>query len=192
MRNFFHKTFRRISVVMTLTAVLVLFSCDAENTYTNHRCYFIFNTTYHQSPILMASVTGDDGFCLVYKGVHQEVEKVFVEKYGSSDPYSPYAYTTSVEPKVSELVIGWDNGLLIGYSESEKNIGNNPVIAYDRHCPKCEDNAKGLLQWNGSSRSVKCPVCKTEYNLTFTGNGLTRYPAAYLESGYGTIVRVVN
>ena len=174
--------------LVSLLLLILLSSCNAENTYSGHRCYFILNTTLHPSSILTASVTGDDGFCLVYKGIHQGVEKVFVEKYGTSDPNSPYAYTTGIEPKVSELVIGWDNGLLIGYSAIE-----NKVLAFDRHCPRCEDKAKAKLQWNGSSRSVKCPVCETVYNLTLSGNGLPPYPsAAYIESGFGWVIRVVN
>ena len=187
MSFFFHKTFYGFSIALMLTAVQVLFSCDAENTYTNHRCYFIFNTSYHPSSILMASVTSDDGFCLVYKGFNKGYDMVYIEKYGTSDPNSPYLYTTSTEPKVSELVIGWDNGLLIGFSAIE-----NKILAFDRHCPKCESNAKAKLQWNGSSKSVKCPVCGSVYNLTLSGNGLSSYPVSYIESMYGSVLRVVH
>lgn len=180
--------FKDIAKKLGLALTLTLFSCNADNMYTTHRCYLIFNTSYHPSSILMASLTGDDGFCMIYKGIHDGYDKVFVEKYGASDPNSPYLFTTGTEPKVSELVIGWDNGLLVGYSAIEGKI-----LAYDRHCAKCEDKPKAKVQWNGSAKNVKCPVCGTEYNLSFSGNGLNVYPnAAYLESGFGWVLRVVN
>ena len=186
MRNFFHKTFRRISVVMTLTVVLVLFSCDAENMYSNHQCYFVFNTQLHPNSLLVSAVTPPgDGFCLVYKGVHQGEEKVFVEKYGATDIGSPYVYTTAVqEPQVKDLVIGYDNGIFIGLSTPPEYT----LLAFDRHCKKCENNAKAKLQWNGKNSEVKCPVCGTIYNLAILGNGLDPYRAYY----NGTVISVVN
>jgi hypothetical protein len=178
-----------ISIIAVCVATLTLLtSCGAEAMYSNHQCYFIFNTQLHNTSLLLSAVTGDNGFCLVYKGIDQGVNKVYVEKYDEKDPASPYAYTTSIEPVVKDLVIGWDNGLLIGYSFSARERGENPIFAFDRHCPRCENKAKAKLQWNGSTKSVKCPECGTPYDLTVSNNGLDRYYAAY----DGTILRVVN
>ncbi len=186
MRTFFHKTFRRISVVMTLIAVLALFSCDAENTYSSHQCYFVFNTQLHPVSLLVSAVTPPgDGFVLVHKELDGSTEKVYVEKYGEKDTGSPYVYTTAgLEPTVKSLVIGYDNGLLIGYSAIE-----NKVLAFDRRCKKCENNARAKVQWYGSNTIVKCPVCGSIYNLNISGNGLDWYKNASYDGMY---VRVIN
>ena len=170
--------------LLICASLTLLMSCGAESMYSGHQCYFIFSTEMHPSTVLTGSITGDDGFCLVYKGIDKGVNKVFVEKYGTTDENSPYAYTTSIEPTVESLVIGWDNGLLIGYSAIEGKI-----LAFDRHCPRCENSAKAKLQWNGSAKSVKCPVCGTVYNLSISGNGLELYYNATYD---GRFLRVVN
>ena len=159
-------------------------SCGVDDMYSGHQCYFIFNTEFHPSEVLKSSITGDNGFCLVYKGTVSGVDKVYIEKFGTTDPNSPYAYTTGLEPLVKDLVIGYDNGLLIGYSAIEQKL-----LAFDRHCPKCENNAKAKLQWNGSNSIVICPVCNSVYNLTLSGNGLDLYRNA---SYNDIILRVVN
>lgn len=178
--------------LISLLALVLLSSCGTESTYSGHHCYFIFNTSYHPSSVLMGSVTGDNGFCLIYKGADKGQEKVFIEKPGEIDPNSPYIFTTDKEPKVSELIIGWDNGLLVGYSAIEGRI-----LAFDRHCSRCEDKGNAHLKWyedNGklNTRMVQCPVCKTVYDLSIANNGLSLYPASYLETGFVTVLRVVN
>lgn len=175
--------------LLICSSLTLLMSCGAESMYSGHQCYFIFSTEMHPSTVLTGSITGDDGFCLVYKGIDKGVNKVFVEKYGTTDENSPYAYTTSIEPTVESLVIGWDNGLLIGYSAIEGKI-----LAFDRHCPRCENSAKAKLQWykeenNDPTRNVKCPVCGTPYNLSISGNGLELYYNATYD---GRFLRVVN
>lgn len=183
--------------IITLVSLLAMFatlvSCTADQSEYEHsyRCYFTFNTMYHNTSVLKACVNpfSSGQWATVRKEELNGVRHIYVSLYGSKEEDN--RITTAEETRQS-CMLGANNGLVIGCS----TLNNGELYAFDLCCPKCLDESiYKMMTWDKSGQNVKCPRCGRSYNLNnggFEDTGkegkLMRYHAYF----NGTVLTVTN
>jgi len=169
-----------------MSAVFVLFGCgNTENEFTVGTCYFVFDNSIHQDPILASAMnTNAPGvFCVVTTTMRNGANYfVFTNSGGQTSSQLYNALDTR-----RTLALGFNGGIIVGFGALSM-----PAIfyAFDRECPNCFDpNAipiKSRPLSVGADGKATCAVCHRKYDLNnngFVASGedgkrLTRYHAA--------------
>ena len=170
----------KASLILLICGISVAFfvSCSADDTeYTrNYRCYFTFNTSIHNTSLILSCVNpmSKGMFCMAWQEMKGEVRHIKVQ-LSDGKTVEDNAITTAIEAR-QQCIMGAGNGLIIGRSSlihDELYIGQ--LYAFDRLCPNCLDQGiSKQMQWDHNGQWVKCPRCLRSYNLNNSG---------YVESG---------
>lgn len=183
----------------TLYILFALLSFMAESCgnpeFSNAPCYFVFDNSVAQNPVLASAMNASSPgiFCTVARSANG-AQFVFVSNAGLQQASN----LTAIDKKRT-LVLGLNNGLILGYGTFPDAVGNMTFYAYDRECPNCFEPNKIPVKSRPLSLSqdgmATCSVCHRQYNMNTGGNvvkgdagkQLTRYHA--LTTGpYTTVV----
>ena len=150
--------------------ILLMASCETDNMYSSHDCYFTFQASMFPSSALTRSVGSTGGnFCIVKAVMERGVTHLKLTPnqgtYASTD--LDLTMSTAVNGRaISYTRMGYKQGLIIGRS----SFGQ--LRAYDLQCPNCDFNYE--LKWKGIYE-LQCNKCNRIYNIN--GN------EGYVQSG---------
>ena len=187
-------------------AMLLLCSCDAENTIsTQYLCQFIFRTQYHPDCSIVTALSGAGTYTMVSAKRVNGVWNIYSTLNDGRNHTETIILSTAKENYANYSHMGAGNNT----TDATKNgfiLGTtnfNGYAAWDRQCPNCIQQYGGTnypLEWTGNRQSVVCNKCKRVYNLengTITSGGqgkndkaLMRYRVVY--SGNGSVLTVSN
>ena len=139
--------------------VLLCWSCNTDNMYSTHDCYFVFQASLYPSSALTRSVTNNGSFCIVKAVMEHGVThlKLTPNQGTYAAPDLDLTMSTAVSGRpISYVRMGYKQGLIIGRS----SFGQ--LKAYDLQCPNCDFNYE--LRWSGLYELV-CDKCKRTYNI---------------------------
>lgn len=178
----------KASLILLICGISVAFfvSCSADDTeFThNYRCYFTFDTSIHNTSMILGCVNpmSTGMFCMAWQEMKGEVRHIKMQ-LNDGKTTEDNAITTAIEAR-QQCIMGAGNGLIIGCS----SLNQGQLYAFDRLCPNCLElgNSKQLL-WDNNGHWVKCPRCLRSYDLNNSGfvvNGesgkkLLRYRSSY-------------
>ncbi len=187
-------------------AMLLLCSCDAENTIsTQYLCQFIFRTQYHLDCSIVTALSGAGTYTMVSAKRVNGVWNIYSTLNDGRNHTETIILSTAKENYANYSHMGagsnttdaTKNGFILGTTNF------NGYVAWDRQCPNCIQQYGGTnypLEWAGNRQSVVCNKCKRVYNLengTITSGGqgkndkaLMRYRVVY--SGNGSVLTVGN
>ncbi len=187
-------------------AMLLLCSCDAENTIsTQYLCQFIFRTQYHLDCSIVTALSGAGTYTMVSAKRVNGVWNIYSTLNDGRNRTETIILSTAKENYANYSHMGagsnttdaTKNGFILGTTNF------NGYTAWDRQCPNCIQQYGGTnypLEWTGNRQSVVCNKCKRVYNLengTITSGGqgkndkaLMRYRVVY--SGNGSVLTVGN
>ncbi len=164
---------------------LLLTGCgEAENEFTVHTCFFVFDNSIHQDATLASAMNPNAPgiFCTVTRNIRSGATYF---DFSNSAGVSSSKIQNAIDNRRT-LILGYNNGIIVGYSALEIPA---KFYAFDRECPNCFDpNAIPMksrpLTLTTTSQAV-CGVCHRQYDLNNNGfvsagdNGkkLTRYHA---------------
>lgn len=183
-----------ITIWSTVLAVLFsLASCGkVEEEYTTHECYFNFNSSYHNTSLILTAVTSYETFNMISKSpISGSTYRLHSSLYGGQSGADDITLAKETQ---QSCILGLNNGLIVG-----KSTLNNIVYAYDLQCPNCfasTNRTNYKLSWADNPQSVKCNTCNRTYNLSNggvvsagdAGSNLLRYRCSF----DGTYLRVQN
>ena len=187
-------------------AMLLLCSCDAENTIsTQYLCQFIFRTQYHLDCSIVTALSGAGTYTMVSAKRVNGVWNIYSTLNDGRNHTETIILSTAKENYANYSHMGagsnttdaTKNGFILGTTNF------NGYAAWVRQCPNCILQYGGTnypLEWTGNRQSVVCNKCKRVYNLengTITSGGqgkndkaLMRYRVVY--SGNGSVLTVGN
>ena len=187
-------------------AMLLLCSCDAENTIsTQYLCQFIFRTQYHLDCSIVTALSGAGTYTMVSAKRVNGVWNIYSTLNDGRNHTETIILSTAKENYANYSHMGagsnttdaTKNGFILGTTNF------NGYAAWDRQCPNRILQYGGTnypLEWTGNRQSVVCNKCKRVYNLengTITSGGqgkndkaLMRYRVVY--SGNGSVLTVGN
>lgn len=151
--------------------ITLIGACDADNMYSTHDCYFVFQASLYPSCALTRSVAAGSNrnFCIVKAVMERGVTHLKMTPnqgtYAASDLDLPMSTAVSGRA-VSYTRMGYKQGLIVGRS------AYGQLRAYDLQCPNC--NFDYELKWK-SIYELECGKCKRTYNIN--GN------EGYVQSG---------
>ncbi len=139
---------------------LLAASCETDNMYSSHDCYFVFNASLYPSSALTRAVgsTGGD-FCIVKAVMEHGVTHLKLTPNKGSFAATDLDLTMSTVVggrAISYTRMGYKQGLVIGRS----SFGQ--LKAYDLQCPNCDFDYE--LRWS-SIYELTCDKCKRTYNI---------------------------
>lgn len=146
--------------ILAAMLMLLCWSCDTDNMYSSHDCYFVFQASLYPSSALTRAVSSTGGtFCMVKAVMEHGVTHLKL-----TPNQGTYA-TTDLDLTMSTVVggraisyarMGYKQGLIIGRS----SFGQ--LKAYDLQCPNCDFDYE--LKWK-SIYELVCDKCKRTYNI---------------------------
>lgn len=161
-------------------AMLLLCSCDAENTIsTQYLCQFIFRTQYHLDCSIVTALSGAGTYTMVSAKRVNGVWNIYSTLNDGRNHTETIILSTAKENYANYSHMGagsnttdaTKNGFILGTTNF------NGYAAWDRQCPNCIQQYGGTnypLEWTGNRQSVVCNKCKRVYNLengTITSGG---------------------
>lgn len=153
------------SLILLLSA-----SCETDNMFSSHDCYFVFQASIFPSSALTRSVGSTGGnFCIVKAVMERGVTHLKLTPnqgtYASTDLDLTMSTAVNGRP-ISYTRMGYKQGLIVGRSPFGQ------LKAYDLQCPNCDFNYE--LKWK-DIYELQCGKCNRTYNIN--GN------EGYVQSG---------
>lgn len=139
--------------------VLLFASCETDNMYSSHDCYFVFQASLFPSSALTRSVVINGSFCMVKAVMERGVTHLKLTPNQGTYAVTDLDLTMSTVVggrAVNYTRMGYNQGLIIGRS----SFGQ--LRAYDLQCPNCDFNYE--LKWKGIYE-LQCDKCNRTYNI---------------------------
>lgn len=179
----------KICVIGCLLFALLVF-CTCKNTeyeFSSKPCYFIFDNSTHNDPTLAAAMTPYSGtfvtVTITFKGGVRHFKFTSNQGTSSEKPFD------GIDERRS-LVLGMNEGIIVGYGNLNDTNGNLIFYAYDRECPNCFSSealpVKSFPLQTNSAGIATCNTCKRKYDMNNggilaegeKGNKMVRYRAS--------------
>lgn len=139
--------------------MLLSISCDSDNMYSSHDCYFVFQASLYPSCALTRSLGGNGTFCIVKAVLDHGVThlKLAPNQGTYATPDLDLTMSTAVSGRpVVYTRMGYRQGLIVGRSAFGQ------LRAYDLQCPNCDFDYE--LRWKGIYE-LACDKCNRTYNI---------------------------
>lgn len=151
---------------LALALALVLAPGCSDSEYTNASCYFVFDTSIHNTSIIKNALDPNIKgiFVRVSTGVKGDVRYVRAEL--GTGQTEETRITTAEETRVTYQLGRYNEaGLIIGYP----TFGDR-LYAYDALCPNCFKNSLyRILSFSNNGAWAYCGTCKRDYDLNNGG-----------------------
>lgn len=161
MQQSFTKYIYKIVGTILLTLPIMLVSCveDIDGVYARHRAFFRYQYV-STTPPLYAALNNPGMWCTI--SFPQRVYR-FTLLDGTSYDHPTTALDTYTPPECI-------SGFMVGKPNIPDFSGNFPIIAYDRVCPTCFEQAAIQRELSLSSEGkAHCTRCHCEYDLNNGG-----------------------
>ena len=152
-------------------AMLLLCSCDAENTIsTQYLCQFMFRTQYHLDCSIVTALSGAGTYTMVSAKRVNGVWNIYSTLNDGRNHTETIILSTAKENYANYSHMGagsnttdaTKNGFILGTTNF------NGYAVWDRQCPNCIQQYGGTnypLEWTGNRQSGVCNTCKRVYGM---------------------------
>ena len=171
------KTNHCITLLSGVLMAITLTACSSDSEFSTWPCRFSYNNQIHNDATLASAMNSNSRgvFCKISQST---AAGVFYFNFESSDGVTKSSQPMTAEEKQEwqrgGIILGINNGIIVGYQTLITDGPFGGFIAYDVQCPNCVRRENNTVNPNyrvstDSQGIATCPKCGKRYDMNNGG-----------------------